>query len=347
MYIPEEIVREIIEYIPNIDLDLRQVSKDWKFQCENHILNHMKQAFSSDSTFEMQCENGKMLDELNVKKRTAQSYDIAFNLFGELDFKNNFFELKKTEHVKDEVVFDLKLKLPEIETKCIQLMCNILNNSNICFVEKIKKINVLFFEHIFNARNLDYYASHQDSNMFDVKFQFFCDNRKTFGIVFIDYDKKDGDKKEKIENIKKRIHMEGNNRISIFHRRVDLGDFKPAYAIEFQHSKLMFLNNFIPPLVNKQETENSHTHEPSYNNYNDFISKSEGHINESIDKNSNECLKNLTRVFQVSLNYSKINHHALFKNQLNMIKHMKCINQSYYKKYETLIQSLCTIETKL
>lgn len=329
MNLPQEIIQEIIEYICIIPLEWRIVSYDWKCVCETHILNQIKKAFDFDTNgIYLELTNAKELEGVDIKNTTSAEYNYLNQTLCSTNI-GRFFNISTDAHDQNNAQSKIKLRYTNIQTKSHECILELLKNEKMDFIEKFKKINVLFFQNIFNACNMNYYMDHPDASMFDFTFLFLGEHKDTLQLKLHHYDMKNKKKREHMQNFLDFHHQSKNIICDIVNPyALNIKKFETNYSIKFRYT---FDDDSIKWSISDTLSEED---QRVYESYDDLVRKYERQPSKVFSRDKLSVASDL----QIGLNASLVDCNILLMNQIQPLKNMCCFSDTFLKSHGNIIR---------
>ena len=332
MYIPKDIILQIIEFQPYVDIEFRRVTTDWKNVCEKYIISQMIKTFDLDyDDVEIEIENAKKLDDFDISRHTSENYQFTKNYFSNSNFNDVFQFQQKFNH---DFKLKIKLKHSDLKIKSRQFIFKTLKDENETFIEKIIKTNVLFFENILDFKNFNYFIENHDASMFNFKLLFSAKNPNQLLIQLYQYNL------ENKEKIKQKLN-ESHHLLYLINDPLQIEKQEPVYSIELEYHAPINEKNRINYSFNNQKKE------PLEFTYENLIPTKQIVLKEkqqmSFDYSRHESLCIVESIEPAlnnvifSLGCSTINMNQIFENQLNMLKNICCVSKKYFEKHQNII----------
>jgi len=205
-HLPQEMINEILSYNTQGLMEMRSVCKNWKNACEERIIQILREAFDLDFEYvSLQSQNAKNMGNVYIGQETYNKYNSMKNLFDTFDYDEFSFNDVLGELNRMSIQMNFKYNCRSIQSH--RMILNIMKDETVSFMEKIKKVNILFFENIFDFDNIDYFVNRLKSNMFYFRLLIQVDRSKCMGfsLELSEYDD------SKIESL-----IQNLERISIF-----------------------------------------------------------------------------------------------------------------------------------
>jgi len=303
------------------------ISSDWMIVCEEHILNQTKKAFHFNTDgICLGLTNAKELKGVEIKKFTSIQHKQLNDAIESTNI-GRFFNITSDACDEYNVQSNIKLRYTNIQTKSHEHILQLLKNEKMSFVQKLKKINVLFFQNIFNPSNMNYYMDHPDATMFDLSLSFLGDHKDTVQLQLYHYDIENKKKKQKMYDLLDFCQSKNVLLFSCKEPDFSMTQFEPDYSVKFRYTFDNYPNRWV--ISNKLSEEDQRV----YSSYDDLVMEYEPQAPNvfSWDRLGMTSLN-------MRLNASLIDCTTLFMNQIHPLKHMCCFSDTFLKSHGKIIE---------